>query len=76
MTSDFFGQMTDRKTLQKSHFLRDFGDFLDFLSTIFLYLMKSRLFLVDSDDPMNSLVYQKITLEFIYSIFNLVLTCI
>ncbi len=50
-----------------THFLRDFGDIhhrisigtgkksIDFPWSIFLYLMKSRLLLLDSDDPINSL---------------------
>ena len=37
-------------------FLRDFADIhIDFLWSIFLNLMKSRLLLLDSDDPINSL---------------------
>ncbi len=35
-----------------THFLRDFGDFP---WSIFLYLMKSRLLLLDFDGPINPL---------------------
>ena len=43
-----------------TYFFRDFGEIhhgIDFLWSIFLYLMKSRLLLLDSEDPINSLPY-------------------